>query len=207
MSWSDCRTELADDSITAPYLPFCLVAFSWLLQGGFDAALGDIVSAETLPSRILLSPLPFPVRVFGACSSTVPCPLSLNCFHFRFSPVPFLHPTQTHGVALTPARHPCRTHVRLPTGLLAARDVEYHRRGRGRDAGCAVSCLPWLFTDNEQTCAGTTRAGARASGDAVAKRCAGLTIRLDLIALTYVPLPLHRWVFASERAAFCCYQQ
>jgi Derlin-2/3 len=34
----------ANDRITAPYLPFCLVAFSWLLQGGFDAALGDIVS-------------------------------------------------------------------------------------------------------------------------------------------------------------------
>lgn len=30
--------------ITAPYLPLCLVAFSWLLQGGFDAAIGDIVS-------------------------------------------------------------------------------------------------------------------------------------------------------------------
>ncbi|BEJ12552.1 hypothetical protein CspHIS471_0210120 [Cutaneotrichosporon sp. HIS471] len=30
-------------TITAPYLPFCLVAFSWLLQGGFDAALGDIL--------------------------------------------------------------------------------------------------------------------------------------------------------------------
>lgn len=30
-------------SITAPYLPICLVAFSWLLQGGFQAAVGDIV--------------------------------------------------------------------------------------------------------------------------------------------------------------------
>jgi Derlin-2/3 len=30
--------------ITAPYLPICLVAFSWLLQGGFEAAIGDIVS-------------------------------------------------------------------------------------------------------------------------------------------------------------------
>jgi Derlin-2/3 len=30
--------------ITAPYLPICLVAFSWLLQGGFQAAIGDIVS-------------------------------------------------------------------------------------------------------------------------------------------------------------------
>jgi Derlin-2/3 len=30
--------------ITAPYLPLCLVAFSWLLQGGFQAAIGDIVS-------------------------------------------------------------------------------------------------------------------------------------------------------------------
>ncbi|GFZ50597.1 hypothetical protein JCM24511_08355 [Saitozyma sp. JCM 24511] len=30
-------------TITAPYLPLCLVAFSWLLQGGFQAALGDIV--------------------------------------------------------------------------------------------------------------------------------------------------------------------
>jgi hypothetical protein len=32
-------------SVTAPYLPLCLVAFSWLLQGGFDAAVGDIVCA------------------------------------------------------------------------------------------------------------------------------------------------------------------
>ena len=30
--------------ITAPYLPLCLVGFSWLLQGGFHAAVGDIVS-------------------------------------------------------------------------------------------------------------------------------------------------------------------
>ncbi|KAI9634773.1 Derlin [Dioszegia hungarica] len=30
-------------TITAPYLPLCLVAFSWLLQGGFQAAIGDIV--------------------------------------------------------------------------------------------------------------------------------------------------------------------
>ncbi|OCF39692.1 derlin-2/3 [Kwoniella heveanensis CBS 569] len=30
-------------TITAPYLPLCLVAFSWLLQGGFEAAIGDIV--------------------------------------------------------------------------------------------------------------------------------------------------------------------
>ncbi|ORX37185.1 Derlin [Kockovaella imperatae] len=30
-------------TITAPYLPHCLVAFSWLLQGGFEAAVGDIV--------------------------------------------------------------------------------------------------------------------------------------------------------------------
>ncbi|KAK1925644.1 Derlin [Papiliotrema laurentii] len=30
-------------TVTAPYLPLCLVAFSWLLQGGFDAAIGDIV--------------------------------------------------------------------------------------------------------------------------------------------------------------------
>ncbi|RSH78344.1 uncharacterized protein EHS24_002064 [Apiotrichum porosum] len=29
--------------ISAPYLPLCLVAFSWLLQGGFEAAMGDIV--------------------------------------------------------------------------------------------------------------------------------------------------------------------
>ncbi|WWC88404.1 uncharacterized protein L201_003315 [Kwoniella dendrophila CBS 6074] len=30
-------------TITAPYLPLCLVAFSWLLQGGFQAAIGDII--------------------------------------------------------------------------------------------------------------------------------------------------------------------
>ncbi|KAK8858837.1 hypothetical protein IAR55_003067 [Kwoniella newhampshirensis] len=30
-------------TITAPYLPLCLVGFSWLLQGGFQAAIGDIV--------------------------------------------------------------------------------------------------------------------------------------------------------------------
>ncbi|CAD6587645.1 MAG: hypothetical protein TREMPRED_004816 [Tremellales sp. Tagirdzhanova-0007] len=30
-------------TITAPYLPLCLVGFSWLLQGGFHAAVGDIV--------------------------------------------------------------------------------------------------------------------------------------------------------------------
>lgn len=36
-SSSPCR-------ITAPYLPICLVAFSWLLQGGYRAAVGDIVS-------------------------------------------------------------------------------------------------------------------------------------------------------------------
>lgn len=34
--------------ITAPYLPICLVAFSWLLQGGFQAAIGDIVSSRVL---------------------------------------------------------------------------------------------------------------------------------------------------------------
>ncbi|EIW67503.1 derlin-2/3 [Tremella mesenterica] len=30
-------------TITAPYLPICLVGFSWLLQGGFQAAVGDLV--------------------------------------------------------------------------------------------------------------------------------------------------------------------
>ena len=35
------------ERITAPYLPICLVGFSWLLQGGFQAAVGDIVSRGT----------------------------------------------------------------------------------------------------------------------------------------------------------------
>ena len=38
------RADMGVCRITAPYLPLCLVAFSWLLQGGFDAAIGDIVS-------------------------------------------------------------------------------------------------------------------------------------------------------------------
>lgn len=38
---------MTDISIPAPYLPFCLAAFSWLLQNGFQGALGDIVSYQT----------------------------------------------------------------------------------------------------------------------------------------------------------------
>jgi Derlin-2/3 len=36
--------------ITAPYLPICMVAFSWLLQGGVKAAIGDIVCPALRPS-------------------------------------------------------------------------------------------------------------------------------------------------------------
>lgn len=37
--------------ITAPYLPACLVAFSWILQGGFKAALADIVRPDGHPPK------------------------------------------------------------------------------------------------------------------------------------------------------------
>ena len=41
-------------SITAPYLPLCLVAFSWLLQGGFSVAIGDIASLPRCISSKLI---------------------------------------------------------------------------------------------------------------------------------------------------------
>lgn len=42
------KSGLTEHSITAPYLPACLVAFSWLLQGGFKEALADIVGPGNL---------------------------------------------------------------------------------------------------------------------------------------------------------------
>ena len=41
------------NSITAPYLPLCLVAFSWLLQGGYNAAIGDIVRILKPTTRLI----------------------------------------------------------------------------------------------------------------------------------------------------------
>lgn len=86
-------------SITAPYLPLCLVAFSWLLQGGFQAAIGDIVS----------------LAVLG------------------------LDDGERDERADCVGRNTSWAHLRLPARLLAQRNVEPDRQGRGANTANTVS--------------------------------------------------------------------
>lgn len=141
-------------TITAPYLPLCLVAFSWLLQGGFQAALGDIVSGlqsgqsgPDPPQRPISDesvfaytlPLVRPAASLGLGEASKQRDLSAK----TVETVERSRNPSTRRNVLTPpsGRDPRGTHVRLPAGLLAKRDVEHDGQARSADPRGGVSAV------------------------------------------------------------------